>query len=225
VNDSRSSERRSRELREAYEAPGVADHYASGRWGDSGHARRTDRRERSLLRAFLRRIGGCTRILDVPCGAGRMARLLAESGGFGCQVIGIDIAAPMLSAARSRHPLSESGPWLLQASAANLPMLSESVDLVLCFRLLHHFPLPAERREVLAECARVSRRWVIVSYFDSASLQAWRNRLRRRPSRRFVESGRAFAAEAAAAGLDIVQRRWVARAWSEQVLALLEKRR
>ncbi|MBL7007768.1 MAG: class I SAM-dependent methyltransferase, partial [Planctomycetes bacterium] len=111
----------------------------------------------------------------------------------------------------------------LQASAAALPFAADSFDLVFCFRLLHHFAQPAERQAVLAELARVSRRWALVSYFDAASFQAWRHRVRGRRTVRFAQSNRAFDQESAAAGFAPRRRLWVARGISEQVLALLER--
>ncbi len=215
---------RARQLRGAYEAGGVAAHYAGARWQASRHARRTDRRERAIVLSFLARSGPLDRILDVPCGASRMlATLAGAESGEPHRVIAVDVAAAMLAAARTTAA-DGAAPWLLQASATRLPLAHGCVDLVLCMRLLHHFASPSERVHVLAELARVTRRYVITSYFDAASLQAWRGRVLRKRRRRFVQPARAFAAEAHAAGLRIVARRWVLRHVSEQVLVLLETR-
>lgn len=213
-----SMQPRSRELRADYEADGVAAHYAAGRWTRSGHARRTHRKEQRIVRSMLAEAAAAAplgAVLDVPCGAGRFQPLLAGTGAW---VVGADVARPMVAEAGAR-----SGAPLLQASADALPLPDGSFDLVFCFRLLHHFPRTEERRAVMAELGRVARRWALVSYFDAASFQAWRHRVRRRRTVRFAQSHADFEAEAAAGGFRVRRRAWVARGISEQVLALLER--
>ncbi len=216
------AESRSRELRRSYEAAGVAEHYAGGRWQGSGHARRTHRKELRVVAALLGQAaaaqgGRLGPVLDIPCGAGRFHGSLDAAAE---RLVAADIARPMVEQSRG----AAAGAPLLQASAAALPFPEQSFDLVFCFRLLHHYAIPAERRAVLAELARVSRRWALVSYFDAASFQAWRHRVRRRRTVRFAQSNADFAAEAAAAGFAVRRRRWIARGVSEQVIALLERR-
>lgn len=200
-------------LRGEYEAAGRAGHYAAARWSGTAHARRTDRRERRIVGAWLARCGPCARILDVPRGAGRFTALLAAHAG---RVVSADAAAAML---RSGAPGGG-----VQASAHALPFRDAAFDLVLCARLLHHFGGAAERRAVLRELARVSRRWLIASHFDRASLQAWRSRLRRRADGRHAIGVAEFRADAAACGWRVRDRAWVARGVSEQTWALLERR-
>ncbi len=222
-----SSRARSEELRRSYEAEGVAEHYAGARWQGSRHARRTHRKELRLVAELLEQAaqesGPLGTVLDVPCGAGRFQALLRLHGE---RLLGADIARPMVGqtgdsvAARGRsEPLG-----LVQASADRLPLAEDAVDLVFCFRLLHHYPRSEQRRSVLAELGRVSRRWALVSYFDAASFQAWRHRVRKRRTVRFAQPNAEFEAEAAAAGFRVRERRWIARGISEQVLALLERR-
>lgn len=199
-------------LRRAYEAPGAAGAYARRRWL---RARRTHRAEERILRAFLERVGRLERVLDVPCGAGRWLPLLAATG---ARVVGADLAGAML-----REVSPEAGARLLQASARRLPFPDRSFDLVLCFRLLHHFEEAGDRRAVLQELARVCRGRVVLSYFDAASVQAWRHRLRRRRRARFPLPRRILRAELAAAGLVEEARRGVAPGWSEQVVLLLRR--
>ena len=224
------TEARFQSLRASYEREGVARHYARTRWTASSHVRRTDRKEQRLVRELLARTGGCETILDLPCGAGRFVPLLAEHG---AGVYLGDVALPMLQEAHARlgHAGSAEQPegagaavrGFFQATGSRLPLADGCVDLVFCFRLVHHFPEPVERILILQELARVSRRWVMISYFDAASFQAWRHRVRGRRKARYPESEAEITAECSAAGLAIEQRRWVARRISEQVIALLRK--
>jgi hypothetical protein len=56
----------------------------------------------------------------------------------------------------------------------------QAVDAVVCVRLNHHLPTAEERERLVRELMRVARRFVIMTFFDQASLK---NRLRelRRP--------------------------------------------
>lgn len=199
-------------LRAEYEAGGRAEHYAGARWSGTAHARRTDRRERAILAAWLERCGPCERVLDVPCGTGRFAPLLAAHART---MVAADAAHAMVG----RHP----GRARLQSSAHALPFRDASFELTVCSRLLHHLERPAQRCAVLAELARVSVRWLIASHFDRASLQAWRSRLRRRTDGRHAITVAAFRAEAAACGWIERERAWIARGVSEQTWVLLER--
>lgn len=199
-------------LRGEYEAAGRADHYADERWSGTRHGRRTDRREQAIVGAWLRACAPLSAALDVPCGAGRFRPLLE---GAAPRVLAVDAARPMLA----RH----GGALRLQASAHALPLAARSCDLVLCSRLLHHLAGAPERAAVLAELARVSRRWAIVSHFDRASFQAWRSRWRRRRDGRIAISCGEFRAEAAASGWRERERAWIRRGFSEQTWVLLER--
>lgn len=202
-------------LRRAYEAPGVAARYAAERWTGSAHARRTDRREKEIVAELLDRCSPRGVALDVPCGAGRFLPILRQ---WAAVTAGGDASLAML-----RQAAAEGAAWLFQADAARLPVADRSADVVLCMRLLHHLPESAARGALLAELARVSRRWLVVSFFDRASFQALRARLRRQARAR-VAIGRAdLEREAAAAGWRLVAVRYVARGISEQALALLER--
>jgi SAM-dependent methyltransferase len=181
-------------------------------WG-----RRTGARESRLLAELLARLeGGSGPWLDVPCGAGRLTPLLPQEP----PPVGCDLSYFMAAAA-------EIPGGRVQGSALALPFRDGSFAGCLCFRLLHHLAGPEERIRVLGELARVSRRWVVVSFFHSWSLQDLRRRVRhhllgRRRGRRSV-SWRRLRAEAAAAGLEPLAVRPLRRFVSEQWLALLRK--
>ena len=89
---------------------------------------------------------------DIPCAA----RALAARHGVRLTLIGVDAAAPLVTAAASR--LDEA----LCADVRALPLESRSVDVVVCSQLLHHFPEP-RIADVLRELHRVARERVIVS--------------------------------------------------------------
>ncbi len=199
-------------LRAEYEAGGRAEHYAGERWAGTRHSRRTDRAEQAIVGRWLTRCAPLFRVMDVPSGTGRFLSLLTTHAD---SVLAIDAAHAMLR--------QHSGAARVQASAHALPWRAGAADLVLCSRLLHHLGAESERRAVLNELARVSRRWLIVSHFDRLSLQAWRSRLRGRTDGRSAIAVKDFRREAEACGWRELDRAWIARGVSEQTWALLEK--
>ena len=86
------------------------------------------------------------RVLDVGCGTGRLAALLA---GAGAEVVGVDLSPAMLAVAAQRAPGR-----LACADAARLPLPDASVDAAVTVATLEFTHDPAA---VLAEMARVVR--------------------------------------------------------------------
>ena len=144
-------------------------------------------------------------VLDLPCGAGRMSRLLATA--VDGRVVSADYSPAMLAVARRRvaNPL-------LRCDAFALPLRDKSVDRILMLRLIFHYCAPAG---ILAEAGRVLRpggelvfdtlnrystRWLAEALLVSSG--------KRRPGTglRFA-SARAVEALVARAGLAIVESR------------------
>ena len=163
---------------------------------------------------LLGRCGTLHTALDVPCGTGRFQGVLRTAPGVP-RVVSADASLAMLG----EHPDGER----LAASAAALPFRAAAFDAVLCARLLHHFETSAQRAAVMAELARVSRRWVVASYYDMRSWQAFRNRVRKRFRGRWPVPRAVFQADALQAGLTVRARVPLLRGISEQVWVLLEK--
>jgi ubiquinone/menaquinone biosynthesis C-methylase UbiE len=88
------------------------------------------------------------RVLDVACGTGVVARLAAERMGSG-RVVGLDINAGMLAAARSLSPGAGPSIEWYEGSALTMPFPDASFDLCLCQLGLQFFPdRPAAMREM-----------------------------------------------------------------------------
>jgi len=92
------------------------------------------------------------RVLDVGCGSGVMARVLAETvPGRRTEVVGVDLSQAELARA-ARHEASAGR--LVRADVLRLPCAQDSFDAVVSSMAL----MVAERYDpVLAECARVLR--------------------------------------------------------------------
>ncbi len=121
-----------------------------------------------LIRAWLGPLSGRA-LLDVGCGAGRLAGVLAAEG---AQVTGIDPQEEIIREARAAVPAAR----FEVVGAAALPFADNSFDAVIFSNSLHHIPA-AEMRPALAEAARVSRGPILVveplaegPYFETVRL-------------------------------------------------------
>jgi len=195
----------------------------------------TNRFEGRALGRALSSLGELGRVLDVPAGAGRFFPLLRERAR---EVVGADISAEMLQRARAAELAPPSGavepqapgaagtgPALVEADLLALPFAEGSFDAVVCIRFLHHLPSGRLRVAGLRELARVSSRYVVVSFFDYASVwalrQAWRH-LRGKVKPGAISLAR-FQAEAAQAGLRFLRSVHVLPGLSEEQVLVFEK--
>ncbi|EMA29657.1 class I SAM-dependent methyltransferase [Haloarcula japonica] len=101
------------------------------------------------VESFVDDAGGVETALDVGCGNGRHAELLAEVAD---SVVGLDASRALLQAATDRVGDSVT---LLQGDATRLPLTAASVDVAVYVATLHHLPSQAARRASLDELARV----------------------------------------------------------------------
>ena len=121
--------------------------------------------ETALVKGWIRQMGSVERILDVPCGYGRMVSTFPQEA----KAVGADLSMNMLSLARARYT------YVVRASLWTLPFASGSFDVVLCIRVLHHAEIWKNAEKIFAELARVSRKNVIVSvYEDTRFHRMWR---------------------------------------------------
>jgi len=92
------------------------------------------------------------RVLDIACGTGIVARTAARCVGRRGTVVGLDISAPMLEAARSAAAREGVSVEWREGSAVKLPFPDGAFDLVLCQQGLQFFP---DRPVALREMRRV----------------------------------------------------------------------
>ncbi len=93
-----------------------------------------------------------TRVLDVACGSGIVARTVAPLVGSAGQVVGLDDNPAMLTVARQAAAADDLDIEWQMGSALDMPFADRSFDLVLC---QHGMPLFADRPKALAEMHRV----------------------------------------------------------------------
>lgn len=103
--------------------------------------------------------GGHLVLLDVGTGLGdipRAAHVLAAHRGMSLSSIGLELTPTLARGAR------QGAQHAICGNALSLPLATNSVDVVSCSQVLHHFE-PDEANTLLREMARVARCAVIVS--------------------------------------------------------------
>jgi SAM-dependent methyltransferase len=91
-----------------------------------------------------------SRVLDVACGTGIVARTAAPHTGATGVIVGLDLHAGMLAVARAQDP---TGAWV-RGSATTLPFATSAFDVVVCQQGVQFFP---DRLAALREMHRVLR--------------------------------------------------------------------
>ena len=111
------------------------------------------------IKDALREVKSSGTLLDVGTGLGDIpcrARNIARKNGVELTTIGLDVACELATASRSAVSFAVCG------DALTLPFADNSIDIVMCSQVLHHFSgLDAVR--LLREMNRVARVRVIVS--------------------------------------------------------------
>lgn len=139
------------------------DRFTTGRRGP------VDRAERATLRALLAGIERLEVAMDLPSGTGRLSPILAEHAD---RVILADASPVMLQVAREDLP--DLPAEYLETDIENIRLPDRSVDLVFCHRLLHHVHNRGLRARLFSELARVTRRYLAVSYYSPGLRTRWR---------------------------------------------------
>ncbi len=152
-------------VRDAFATPELARHRVAARF----RAHRLAREKRALARLVAELPPGPR--LDLACGVGTMADVL----GGAAPLVGVDGSPAMCAEARAVAAYR----GVVVADATRLPFRDGAFVSAAVVRLLHHLD-GAARRAVLAELARVVTARAVVSFFDAATLEAWRAARRRR---------------------------------------------
>ncbi|MBL8899661.1 MAG: class I SAM-dependent methyltransferase [Planctomycetes bacterium] len=164
--------------------------------------------ERRALRRCLERTVGVRRILDVPCGVGRLFTFWREHG---LGILGVDVS-PSMAAAAARSLSGGIGAGEVRVGDAfALPLAAgEHVDLVACLRFVYYFDAAARAR-LFDEFHRVSKRYLLVQFKDGGTLaERYRAARRRQRAERRVTKGKlactreTLASELRAAGFRLL---------------------
>jgi SAM-dependent methyltransferase len=123
------------------------------------------------VRQVMHRRPAALSLLDVGTGIGDIpasATAVAHGAGVSLTTFGIELSLPLAQAAQAHCSA------VIVGDALSLPFADDSVDIVTCSQVLHHFE-EAEATRLLRECTRVAREAVIIgelhrSWFAVAGL-------------------------------------------------------
>ena len=172
--DRRQEAATSQAYQEKYRALGDAAQYNAD-YRERFLKRMSTLREYHLLQRLLRSQGRSRRILELPCGGGRLSPQIAPHADL---LVEADIAEGQVIYGK-KHVASETPRVWMTASAFHIPFKDNSVDGTVCVRLCHHLPTARERERLIKELFRVSQRFVLMTFFDHHSLKNWLRRIRR----------------------------------------------
>jgi ubiquinone/menaquinone biosynthesis C-methylase UbiE len=134
----------------------------------------------------------------------------------------------MINVAKRRLYGADGRLQFSRSSADALPFCNEAFDAVLSMRFMPHIATQ-QRRIMLGEMARVSRRWVVFSNSYSNRWYEYRRELKRRLGHqaptRYPVTEKELQEELRFAGLREAGRFWTWRFLSEEVLVICEKLR
>ena len=131
-------------------------------------------REYQILQRLLGQQKHCAAMLEIPCGGGRISPQLVNATDL---LIQADVGLGQILYGMSQEKLKIPQIWMT-ASAFRIPLQDSSVDAAVCIRLSHHLPTSKQREDLLAELLRVTRRYVVMTFFDYHSIKNTLRRLR-----------------------------------------------
>lgn len=119
--------------------------------------------------------GSC--VIDVPCGTGRLAKVLLEDG---FAVVGVDISPAMLEVAREKLGATYGDQFrTLVADVREIsPLEHGTFDAALCARVLMHFPVD-QQIEFLSGVSRMTSGPIIFTQSLDTPYQRARRRVKR----------------------------------------------
>jgi ubiquinone/menaquinone biosynthesis C-methylase UbiE len=147
--------------RERFKLQDVAANYEQRRFGTL-KGRFLKYREETIVRSMLDHVGWGKKIIDMPCGTGRLSSVLKEHAGW---LEGADLSEAMLNRSRTRTEYSN----LRLCDIEKMPYEDAAFDVVVCFRFIHHLSKP-DRLKVFAEVHRVTKRYLIFTFNSRHSL-------------------------------------------------------
>jgi SAM-dependent methyltransferase len=190
-----------------------ADAYRSKRFKKSRRWRWINVQEQMIVDRYLSGIKPSSRVLDLPCGEGRMHDLLA---GRALDYFGSDISLPMLKLVKG----SFQSRRLLRADALRMPFRDGAFQGLLSIRLLHRIKEKDIRVGMLREMGRVVDGTFLVTYYTKWNTKGVRRMLQGRyPGLSLAEVGE----DVRAAGLRIVEAMPVKRLSMQQWFFIIGK--
>jgi SAM-dependent methyltransferase len=148
------------------------------RWAEAGRGEGMEHDHLPIVLPVLDRLGlaPTDNILDVGCGAGWLARLLAEQVPEG-RVVGIDISDEMIRRARRKHSELDNVMFAV-GEAEEIPWDANFFDRVISVESAYYWPDPRRAlREIFRVLIEGGSAWMLINYYRDnphlLSLEDW----------------------------------------------------
>jgi ubiquinone/menaquinone biosynthesis C-methylase UbiE len=137
--------------------------YEQRRFTRQRRMKRLDRFEKAFAQRLFDMVGSDAHIVDIPCGNGRFFHIFSKAE----KLIMADYSENMLKAAKERFGTPENVK-LLQTDISSIPLHDGSADVCFCMRLFHHMKNDEIRLAALKELARISKKYVALSFYNKS---------------------------------------------------------
>ncbi|MCP2519378.1 class I SAM-dependent methyltransferase [Candidatus Aminicenantes bacterium AC-335-A11] len=132
-------------------------------------------REKSIVQKILKNISEENfSILDIPCGYGRFINILENNGN---KIFASDLSFSMVEKAREKNYKNF---YFVSNLKLGIPIKSNTIDCVFCFRFFHHLHYREERVKVLKELERISKKWIIISCYIENKIHSIQRKIRKK---------------------------------------------
>jgi len=163
--------------------------------------KRLNRLEKDFARRVFELVGSDSHIVDVPCGSGRFFEIFSKAR----QLTMVDYSVNMLKVCKERFG-ALGNVRLIEADISSLPLPDNSADLCFCMRLFHHMESNPVRLDALKELARVSNRYVALSFYNKNCWRFHRKKIFRKNIRSNYITFRHLLGLAEQAKLELIDR-------------------
>jgi ubiquinone/menaquinone biosynthesis C-methylase UbiE len=195
-----------------------AKHYEEKRFSKRYRMRRLDKFENVFAHRLFDMAGGNSHILDIPCGSGRFFNVFSKAG----KLTMADYSVNMLKVCEEKFGIPENA-RLIQADISTIPLPDSSADLCFCMRLFHHMKNDQVRLNALKELARVSSKYVALSFYNINCLRFYRRKILGKKVRGNYIAFKHLANLAKQAGLKSVERFPKLNLVEQQCLVIFKK--
>ena len=195
-----------------------AKNYEKKRFTRSYRMRRLDRLEKAFALQVVEMLDNGVHIVDIPCGDGRFFDVFSNAK----KLTMIDYSENMLAVAKEKIGNAKNVEFI-RADISNLPMPANCAELCFCMRLFHHMEDDRIRLTALKELARISKKYVAMSFYNKGCWRFYRRKLLGKKIRGSYVTFAHFVELASQAGLKFVKRIPRVNTIEPQCLVILDK--
>lgn len=173
--------------------------------------------------------GSLEKVIDIPCGTGRITKLLLD---MGYQVVGADSSKEFIQVAKRKlNNYIQKNQIVFQVSDARSTEFKDNqFDCITSIRFFHHLKQD-EKKSILKELARISKKYIIINIAYTSSIYSIRNNIKNYQKKlkgerlqKVFSNEREIRDLFLEAGLTEVKRTYVFPFVSENLLFLLAKK-